>query len=161
MKPLAESPWKQRGLFFLAGAAFAFLCGCIQFKWMEIVPYTAFDQQPDWLKGLERLVGLLPWIVFLGVLVLRFVKGRRVRFVFYFLGTATPTVFLVGWLFLGDSVANFVHHQKFDAETWRNQEQVEHNPMRPPRLCNEEKGPLSPHPRPKKPSTRREPMTLG
>ena len=135
VKPLAESPWKQRFLFFLAGTLFAFICGFIHFKWMDIVPYTAFDQQPGWLKGLERLVGWLPWIAFAAVLVLRFIKGRRVRVGFYFLGTAAPTVVLIGWMVLGASVENLVHRQKFDAELWRNQEKVEHDTMWPPRLC--------------------------
>ena len=135
MKPLSESPCKYRGLFFLGGAFFAFVCGFIQFKWMDIVPYAAFDQQPNWLKELKRVVSWLPWAAFLVVLVLRFVKGRRVRVGFYFLGTATPTVLLIGWLFLGDSVADLVHRQKFNEETWRNQEQVEYDHMWPPRLC--------------------------
>ena len=65
MKPLADSIWKQRILFFLGGAGFAFVCGIIQFKWMDIVPYAAFDQQPDWVKGLREVVGWLPWIAFL------------------------------------------------------------------------------------------------
>lgn len=135
MKPLAESPWKQRFLFFLAGALFASICAFIQFKWMDIVPYAAFDQQPGWLKGLKRLVGWLPWIAFVVVLVLRFIKGRRVRIDFYFLGTAAPTVILIGWLFLGNPIANLTHHQNFDAELWRNQEKVERDTMWPPRLC--------------------------
>ena len=135
MKPLAESPWKQRSLYFLAGAVFAFICGFIQFRWMDIVPYTAFDQQPGWLKGLNRSVGWLPWIAFVVVLVLRFIKGRRIRVGFYFLGTAAPMVLLLGRLSLGDSLANLVHRQKFDAESWRNQEQIEHDHMWPPRLC--------------------------
>ena len=104
MRPLADSPGKQRILFFLAGAGFAFVCGFIQYKWMDMVPYDAFDQQPGWVKGLQGLVGWLPWIAFLVVLVLRFVKGRRVRVVFYFLGTAIPTLLLIGWLFLSNSV---------------------------------------------------------
>ena len=135
MRPLDDSPGKQRILFFLAGVGFAFVCGFIQFKWMDIVPYVAFDQQPDWVKGLREVVGWLPWIAFLGVLVLRFIKGRRVRVVFYFLGTAAPLVLLSGWLLLGDSVANLVSQQKFDAETWRNQEHVEHDHKWLPRLC--------------------------
>ena len=102
---------------------------------MDIVPYAAFDQQPGWVKGLQEVVGWLPWIAFLGVLILRFVKGQRVRVVFYFLGTAAPLVLLIGWLFLGNSVANRVPHQKFGAEAWRNQEHVEHDHMPSPRLC--------------------------
>lgn len=135
MNPISESPWKQRAIFFLGGAIFAFICGFIQFKWMDIVPYSAFDQQPDWLKGLKRVVGWLPWVAFLVVLVLRFVKGRSIRVAFYFLGTAAPMVLLmIGWLVLGDCVLNFVYRQKFNADTWRNQEQVEHDHIRPPRL---------------------------
>ena len=135
MRPLADSPGKQRILFFLVGVVFAFVCGFIQYKWMDIVPYAAFDQQPGWVKGLQEVVGWLPWIAFLGVLILRFVKGQRVRVVFYFLGTAAPLVLLIGWLFLGNSVANRVPHQKFGAEAWRNQEHVEHDHMPSPRLC--------------------------
>ncbi len=135
MKPLAESPWKQRGIYFLAGVVFALICGFVQFKWMDLVSYTAFDQQPHWLKGLKRLVGWLPWIVFAVVLVLRFIKGRRVRVGFYFLGTLAPTALLIGWLLLGDSFANLVHRQKFDADTWQNQEEIRHDIMWPPRLC--------------------------
>jgi hypothetical protein len=135
MRPLAESPWKQRGLYFLAGAVFAFICGFIQYKWMDVVPYTAFDQQPGWLKGLKRLVGWLPWIAFAIVLVFRFVKGRHVRAGFYFIGTSTPTVLLIGWLLFGVSVADLYHRQEFNAEVWQNQEKIEHDIMWPPRLC--------------------------
>ena len=135
MKPIGESPWKQRFLFFVLGALFSIICGFIQFKWMDIVPYQIFDQQPEWLKGLKRLVGWLPWMGFLAVLILRVIKGRNIRVGFYFLGTAAPTVILVGWLVFGDSVKSILYSQKFDAELWRNQEQVEHNTMWPPRLC--------------------------
>lgn len=102
---------------------------------MDIVPYAAFDQQPAWLKGVNRLIGWMPWIALLVVLVLRFTNGRHFRFGFYFLGTATPLVLLYGWLFLGDSVAGFVHRQRFDADRWRNQGQADHDRMWPPRLC--------------------------
>ena len=135
MKRLADSPWKQRFLFFFAGAIFAFICGLIQFKWMDIIPYTAFDQQPVWLKGLQRLIGWLPWIALAIVLALRFIKGRRVRVGFYFLGTAAPAAIFIGCLLLGDTASNLVHRRKFDAELWRNQQQVEHDTMWPPRLC--------------------------
>ena len=135
MKRFADSTWKQRGAFFAAGVALAFVCGFVQFKWMDIVPYAAFDLQPDWLKGLKRLVGWLPWIAFALVVVLRFIKGRRIRWVFHFLGTATPTVALIGWLFLGDTIADMMHRQKFSAETWQKQETVKHDTMWPPRLC--------------------------
>lgn len=135
MKPLTESPWKQRILFFIVGAFVAFICEITQFKWMDIVPYTVFDQQPGWLKSLNRLVGWLPWIAFTVVLALRIFRSRRIRVGFYFLGTATPTVILIGLLFLGDSVANLAHRQNFDAELWRNQENIEHDAMWPPRLC--------------------------
>jgi hypothetical protein len=135
MKPIAQSPWKQRGLFFLVGALFAIVCGVIQYHWMDIVPYTAFDQQPDWLKGLKRVVGWLPWIAVAAVVVLRLVKGRGIRVVFYLLGTATPHVVLVGWLICGDSVENLWHSRRFDAELWRSQPRIECNNLWPPRLC--------------------------
>ena len=136
MKPFAESPWKQRGLFFLAGAIFTFICGIIRFKWMDIIPfYGNFSHQPDWLKGLKRLIGWLPWIAFAVVLVFRFVKGRRVRVGFYFLGTVAPMILLIGWFIFGDGVANLIHRQEFNAEHWQNQEKVEHDNMWPPRLC--------------------------
>ena len=135
MKPLAESPWKQRLLFFFTGLFFALVCGFITLGWMDIVPFTAYDHQPIWLKGLRRLIGWLPWIAFAIILVLRFVKGRKIRVGFYFFGTATPTAVLIGWLVLGSAVADLVHRQKFDAELWRNQENVDRDIMWPPRLC--------------------------
>lgn len=135
MKPLAESRWKQRMLFFSAGAIFAFACGFIQFKWMDIVPYAVFDQQPDWLKGLKRVIGWLPWLAVGVVLVFRFVKGQRVRVGFYFLGTVAPPVILVGWLVFGDAVADLVHRRRFDAEVWRSEESSQDDTLWPPRLC--------------------------
>jgi hypothetical protein len=79
MKPLAQSPWKQRVLFFFAGLLVALGCGLILLHWMSIVPYGAFDQQPAWLKGLRKLVDWLPWISVAIVLILRFVKGRSMQ----------------------------------------------------------------------------------
>jgi hypothetical protein len=135
MKPRIESAWKQRVVFFLAACLFAFVCLVIQLKWMAIVPYAAFDSQPGWLKGFREFVGLLPWLAFATVLVLRFVKGRRIRVGFYFLGTATPTVILIAWMMLGPSVADLVHRRQFDAELWRKQAISEPDTMWPPRLC--------------------------
>lgn len=135
IKPLAESAWKQRIVFFLAACLFAFVCLVIQFKWMDIVPYETFGRQPEWLKELKMLVGWLPWIAFAVVVVLRFVKGRRIRAGFYFLGTATPTAILIAWMVLGPSVADLVHRQQFSAELWRSQENSQPETMWPPRLC--------------------------
>jgi len=136
MKPIAESPWKQRLLFFLAGGIFAFLCMIIALKWMDIVPYTAFDLQPDWLKTLKNVVDWLPWVAFVGVLVLRSVKkDRRIRVGFHFLGTAAPIVILLSWMLLGGHIINLIHRQDFNAELWRTQDKVEHDISWPPRLC--------------------------
>ena len=135
MNSSAESQAKPRFLFFIAGASVALVCGVIQFRWMDIVPYAAYDAQPDWLKDLEVAVGWLPWIAVVVVLVLRLVKGRRFRAVSYFLGTATPAVALAGWLILSPSIEGYVHSQAFDAKLWRDQEQIEHDVMWPPRLC--------------------------
>ena len=72
MKPLFESVWKQRVLFFIGGVAISGVCMCIQFMSMSIVPYATFDQQPDWLKALKKIIGWFPWFAFaivLGVLI--------------------------------------------------------------------------------------------
>jgi hypothetical protein len=135
MKPLQESPWMQRGLYFLAGVVIASLCLVLQFKWMDLVPYGGFDDQPRWLKRLLWIVGWLPWLVFVAVVVLRFRRGRHVRVGAYFLGTITPGAFLIASLLFGPTIDEFVHFQKFDAEAWQNQESGEHDIMWPPRLC--------------------------
>lgn len=122
-------------MFFLAGLLFAVICGLIQLNWMDIVPYSTFGQQPDWLKGLNRVVGWLPWVAFAIVLVFRFIKGRRIRVGFYFLGTVAPVAVLIGWMVLSSPIADLVHRQKFDAEVWRSQEGAEHDSDWPPRLC--------------------------
>jgi len=134
MKTLTESPRKQRTVFFITGMVFALICGVIQFEWMNIVPYRAFDQQPEWLKGLSQLVGWLPWIVLVAILVLRLVKGRSIRVGFYFLGTAMPTVAIIGWMLFGISIGNMLNSQKFNPELWQNHKTVEHDNMWPPRL---------------------------
>ncbi len=134
MKTLAESPWKQRALFFVTGTIFALICGIIQFKWMNIVPYRAFDQQPEWLKGLKSLVSWLPWITCVAVLILRFVKGRHIRIGFYFLGTVVPMAVLIGWMLFGSFIADKIYSKKFNAELWWNHETVEHNYSWPLRL---------------------------
>lgn len=135
MRPLVESPWRQRCWFFLAGMLFAMLCGILALHWMRIVPYTVFNEQPDYLKALKKLLGWLPWITVAMVFVLRLVKGPRIRAVSYLLGTATPIVVLGGWLILGDVVSDFMHRKAFDPEPWRSQMMVEHDEMWPPRLC--------------------------
>lgn len=119
----------------MAGAAVAFLCGYVQLRWMDIVPYGAFDHQPDWLKSLKALVGWLPWVIVALVLVLRMMKGARIRAGSYLLGTLAVPVVLIGWLVFGDTVAEWMHRQSFDAAAWRNQESTEHDVMWPPRLC--------------------------
>ena len=134
-RSLAESPWKQRIVFFFAGAIFAFVCGVLYLAWMDIVPYATHDSQPASVKTLRELVGWLPWMAFVTVLVLRSVKGPRIRVGFYFLGTATPTVIFVGWMVLGPSVADLVHRRPFNAELWRKQAISEPDTTWPPRLC--------------------------
>ena len=131
MKPIGESPWKQRFLFFTVAAVFSIFCVLTQIMWMENAPSKNYYQRPWWFDDVERL----PWVGFLAVLVLRFIKGRNIRVGFYFLGTATPTVILFVWLMFGGSVVSILHSQKFDAKTWRDQEKVEHDAMWPPRLC--------------------------
>jgi hypothetical protein len=135
MKPFIDSPWKQRGVYFVAGAAVAFLCGYVQLRWMAIVPYGAFDRQPDWLKRVKELVGWLPWVIVAVVLVLRLIQGARIRAGAYLLGTLAVPVVLIGWLVFGDTVAEWMHRRSFDAEAWRTQQSTEHDPLWPPRLC--------------------------
>ncbi len=146
MKPLSQSPWKQRCLYFFAGAILGLICGFIQFMWMEIVPYTNFMQQPGWLKALKIIVGWFPWIVFLVVLIFRFFKGNQVRVLFHFLGTALGSsvlpVLIIGLLILGPIVDEMKHAHEFNPELWRNHEEIMQNPkqvkydiMWPPRQC--------------------------
>ncbi len=125
---------RQRLLFFLGGLFFSTICGVTLLFWMSIVPYSTFDQQPAWLKDLRRLVEWLPWIAVAVVIIIRLFKDHRVRVGFYFLGTLTPIVVLVGWLILGPFLADLIHRQEFDAELWRNHENVAHDIMWPPRL---------------------------
>ena len=135
MKPLFESVWKQRVLFFIGGVAISGVCMCIQFMSMSIVPYATFDQQPDWLKALKKIIGWFPWFAFAIVLILRIAKWKSVRVFSYLLGTAIPLVLLVGWLILEVPVSNYLHRQSFNAELWRTQESTDHDTMWPPRLC--------------------------
>lgn len=135
MKPLAKSPWKQRIVFFFAGAIFAFVCGFVHLTWMDIVPYETHDSQPASVKTLRELIGWLPWLVFAVVLVLRSVKGPRIRVGFYFLGTLTPMVIFIAWMVLGPSLADLAHRRQFNAELWRSQGNSQPDPMWPPRLC--------------------------
>lgn len=135
LKPLTESPWKQRSLFYLAGFILSFICGIILLHWMNLVPYDAFDQQPTWLKGLNSFVAWLPWIAVAVVLILRFAKGRSIRVGFYFLGTITPVAIFIGLFLFSPVVDDHIHRQEFNSETWQNQEHINENTMWPPRLC--------------------------
>ena len=135
MKPIAELRWEQRFAYFVAGAVFASLCLLIQFRWMDIVPYAAFDQQPAWLKGLKQFVAWLPWIAFAVVFIFRLKKGRRVHIGFHFLGTAAPFAVLMGWLFLGPPIAALRHRQSFDAALWSRPDTPARDALWPPRLC--------------------------
>jgi hypothetical protein len=135
VKPLTESPWKQRFFFFIAGASFALICGFIHTIWMDIIPYTSYNQQPDILKRLREFVGWLPGIAIVVVFIFRLAKGRWVRVGAYFLGTVAPLVLLITWFCIGPSVSNLMHRQKFDAELWRNPDKIEQDIMWPPRLC--------------------------
>jgi len=135
MKSYAESKWKQRCVFFLAGLVVAGICTAIQMYWMEIIPYATFDSQPKWLQYTKRFIGWLPWILLFLLLILRIAMGQRIRIGFYLFGAIVPMAFVIGHLLLGDVIANYTHRQKFDAASWLNHEQIEHDIMWPPRLC--------------------------
>ena len=129
-----ESVWKQRAQYFLAGAVVALICGTIQIKWMDIVPYDGFEQQPPWLKWLKDGVGWLPWFVCVVVLIFRVIKGQNIRIGYYFLGTAAPLVVLVGWMIFGIAIENAIYSEEFNVEKWKANEITDSNYMWPPRL---------------------------
>jgi hypothetical protein len=129
-----KNAWMQRTLFFLAGIVFVLICGLIQFYWMDLVPYAAFDQQPSWLKQAKAVVGWMPWVVCALVLMLRVVKGKNIRFGAYFLGTATPTVAFVSWVLFGISIESAIYSKKFNSEEWKKNAITVQNSDWPPRL---------------------------
>jgi hypothetical protein len=141
MKSFAQSVWKQRCLYFFAGLLLSILCFEVTFHWlaifywMDIIPYRAFDSQPNWLKSLNRFIDWLPWIAVAAVLIFRLIKGRSVRIGFFTIGTALPTVVLIGWLLFSVPVNDYIHRQKFDSTLWLNQENSKYDIMWPPRLC--------------------------
>ena len=58
----------------------------------------------------------------------------RVHPGFYFVGAAAGLMMSVVWAFLGESPASLLHREAFEANTWRNQQYIEHDVMWPPRL---------------------------
>lgn len=135
MRTIKNSPWLQRGLYLAAGFGLCALCFVLRIKWMDVVPFRAFEQQPAWLKGLATTIEWLPWLAVFGVVVSRIVMGRQVRAGTYLLGTMVPPVLLVGWLFLGPVFEELAHLKRFDAEAWRSQDASDHDADWPPRLC--------------------------
>jgi hypothetical protein len=46
-----------------------------------------------------------------------------------------PPFLVVGWLFCGSSIENWLHRQSFNAQRWKDQKVQSWNGMWPPRLC--------------------------
>ena len=140
MRPPSSSSWKPRVVYFIAGLSLAGSCLLVGLHWIDIVwafqePNIAHDRQPPWFHAVDHILGWLPWAVLAAILVLRCVKGRRIRFGSYLLGTISPWVLAIGELLVGDNMADWLHRRAFDAEAWRSQESVEYDEMWPPRLC--------------------------
>jgi hypothetical protein len=87
---------------------------------------------------LSSIYGLIftwtPWTILFFALIARIKKGSQVKVGFYFLGTALPTVFLVGYLFLHSPIENYMNQEDFDAALWRNSDEVSEDFMWPHKL---------------------------
>lgn len=117
--------WIQRFLFFFSGFILATTCGFALFYWLDLFrwltsdPKLIFDTQPSWLKVANHITGWLPWVAVAVVLILRFVKGRQVKTGFFFLGTITPYVLLIGYLFFAPVVEDHLNRLPFDSNIWK------------------------------------------
>lgn len=131
---MGNSKWKRRIQYFVVGLTVALTCAVLDILWIDIVPYHAFDRQPEWLKALNSLVGWLPWLLVAGMIVFRLWKRRSIPVASYLLGTATPLALLLSWVLLGSVLDSMLHNRDFDAQLWRAHEGVGHDPMWPPRL---------------------------
>lgn len=138
---LAQAPvWKQRMAFFCAGLFLAAGCFFLSLHWMDLArwitqdPGLIFDRQPEWLKWLKQLVNWLPWIAVALLLVARLRGKKLVRVGFFVLGTATPTLTVMAYLFLWPMVDDRLHRIPFDAQAWRSPENEPRDILWPPRL---------------------------
>lgn len=131
---MRNSKWKKRIQYFIVGLTVALTCAVLDIFWMDIVPYHAFDRQPQWLSAMNSLIGWLPWLLVAAMIVFRLWKGGSIPAGSYLLGTATPLALLLSWVLLGSVLESMVHNRGFDAELWQAHETMEHDPMWPPRL---------------------------
>ncbi len=138
---LAQAPvWKQRTAFFCAGLLLASGCFFLSLYWMDLArwitqdPGLIFDRQPEWLKWLPELVDWLPWIA-VGLLLVVHLRGRKlVRIGFFIIGTITPSLIALAYLFLWPIVNDRMHRIPFDAQAWRSPEREPRDIFWPPRL---------------------------
>ena len=129
-KPYAESPWKQRLVYFAGGLLIVIACGAFS-VWF----FGPYGNRPPWLLSLQKLANWVPFVLIPVLVVLRLVGNKTVRIGSYTLGAVLPVALLVGFLFFGDSIAEAYHERGFDAALWRDQVKAHAGGDWPPRLC--------------------------
>lgn len=113
--------------YFLAGLGLASLCFLLSVNWFELANdwlhlAVIYDTRPGWLVWLMHLLEWLPAVAVGVVLLLRLLNGSRFRAVAYAVGSATPYVLVMGWLFFGPILDEAWHRQDFDSAAWIAQE---------------------------------------
>jgi hypothetical protein len=109
-KSYADSPWKQRAVFFVAGILVCALWVRSLHGWIEGTP--------------DRLRDITGWTVVLlpiaAVFLVQAIRGERVRATAYLLGATVPLV-VGAWRFPREPIAGAGGAHPFDARQWRAQ----------------------------------------
>jgi hypothetical protein len=113
--------------YYLAGLGLASLCFLLNLYWFELANDwlhlgVIYDTRPAWLVWLLRLLEWLPCVAAVGVFLLRVLKGSQFRAVAYTVGSATPYVLVISWVFFGPILDEAWHRQDFDSAAWIAQE---------------------------------------
>jgi hypothetical protein len=95
---------------------------------------ATYPRNPQLFSTYGLIFTWTPWTTLFFVLIARIKKGSQVKVGFYFLGTALPTVFLVGYLLLHSPIENYMNQEDFDAALWRNSDKVTEDFMWPHKL---------------------------
>lgn len=114
-------------VYCLAGLGLASLCFLLPLYWFELANDwlhlgVVYDTRPAWLVWLMRLLEWLPGVAVGVVLLLRLLKGSQFRAVAYTVGSITPYVFVLSWLFFGSMLDEAWHRQDFNSAAWIAQE---------------------------------------
>ena len=127
-----RSEWKRKAWYMLAGVLlsgfvlgseyFARKSGLIALRWNGAEQAFTLSSRSAWIETCFTIMARIPLVSVAVVLVLRFIRGRRIKVVSYCVGAALPygaAVTFVLWQFFGHEASNYMHRQGFDSKVWK------------------------------------------